>query len=117
MLFNFLKNKESIKDKNNSSSYTDILNIDIKYDHHDHMIINASYNDKAETHLVATAIFMLNKGQFMPAILESLAKNSESHVQQIILSQILNICNELMSNNDKDPIIRPSDVFIKKYDK
>jgi hypothetical protein len=115
MLFNFFKKKEDKKIYD--QTYIDILNVDIKYDSNNHMIINANYNENAESHLVATAIFMLNKGQFMPAILESLSKNSESHIKQIFLTKILNICNELLLNNDHDPIIRPSDVFIKKNDK
>lgn len=120
MLFNlFSKSPEPNTPKEIITDETklDALYIDIKYDLNNNLVITADYDDKADTNIVSMALYMLNTGQLLSAILESLLKNSDSYTKQMVLQKILKSCNNLMNQNDNSAIIRPSEVFIKHNEK
>lgn len=119
MLFNIFsqKKQESKIETISNETRLDALYIDIKYDLDNNLVITADYNDKADSHIVSMALYMLNTGQLLSAILESLLKNSDSYTKQMMLEKILKSCNNLMNQNDNSAIIKPSEVFIKHNEK
>lgn len=117
MLFNLFTKKTTQPTKVITDDINlEALYIDIKYDLQNNLIITADYDDQTDPSIVAQALYMLNTGQLLSAILESLLKNSDSYTKQLKLQKILTLCNQLMNNMDNESIVKPSDVFARKHE-
>ncbi len=115
MLFNlFSKKTEPPKKVIVNETTLEGLSVEIRYDLQNNLVITADYEDKADPHIIAQALYMLNTGGLLSAILESLLKNSNSYNKQIILQKILMLCNKLMTSNENECLVKPSDVFMRK---
>ncbi len=115
MLFNlFSKNIDPPKKVIVDEMVLDGLYIEIKYDLQNNLVISADYNDKTDPNIIAQALFMLNTGQLLSSILESLLKNSSTYTKQIMLQKILTSCNKLITYNNDECLVKPSNVFIRK---
>lgn len=120
MLFNLFFQKKPKIEIISTLPNIDALSVNIRYDNDNNLLIDAQCNDKSDPIVVATALYMLNNGQLLASILESLLKNNTLAHQQLFLNKVLVECNNLFHNKEKnnnDPIVNPSDVFIKKYEK
>lgn len=122
MLFNLFQSKikttGTAPEIKNESTETSGFVIYINFNKDNDLLITADFNENADLVPSIKALHMLSQGKLLPSILESLLKNSNTHERQIYLQQILLGCNLLLNNNNlADPIIKPSDVFVKKNEK
>lgn len=116
MLFDLFKKKSKIIQPDVNNLFVDCFNIKIQIDHNNDLMIVADFNDKANITASSEALYMLANGELLSYILESFLKNSDKYNKQLYLNQMLSECNKKkISNTDNNPIIKPSDVFIKKY--